>query len=142
MPIHLPPLRDRDNDILLLATNFLQQFCKENNIPIPSISNAAKEKLLNYSYPGNVRELKSAIELAVVMCNGDEILQDDIKFNSIIKEDELVMDEMTLKEYNFKIIKYLLDKYDHNIMLVSKKLDIGKSSIYRYLKEMGEKAKE
>lgn len=138
LPIHLPPLRERDSDAIILAKFFLKEFCLENNLEPLKFSKKAQEKLLNYHYPGNVRELKSVVDLAAVLADGEEIEADDIKFSSIIDENKIGMEEMTLKEYNFRIIRYMLDKYDNNVIKVAKKLDIGKSSIYRYLKEMEE----
>ena len=73
-----------------------------------------------------------------MLTDGNIIEADDIKFSSIIDEDKLTLDELTLKEYNFKIISHMLEKYDDNVLKVAKKLDIGKSTIYRYLKEMEE----
>jgi len=139
-PILLPPLRERDNDTIILAKFFLKEFCKENGLDNMRFSNKAQEKLLSYHYPGNVRELKSVVDLAAVLANDDEIDEEDIKFSSIIDENKLGFEEMTLKEYTFKIIKNMLEKYDNNVLKVAKKLDIGKSSIYRYLKEMEEVA--
>lgn len=138
LPIHLPPLRERDRDIILLAKFFLQQFAKENDMPVLQLSVEAQNTLLKYPFPGNIRELKSIIELSAVMANGTEILPDDISFNSISKESNFLFEEMTLRDYTFKIIKYFLDKYDNNVLKVADKLDIGKSTIYRYLKEMEE----
>ena len=136
LPITLPPLRDRDNDVIILAKYFLQEFCRENGFNNLKFSKSAQDKLLHYHYPGNVRELKSIVDLAAVLANGDEIEVEDIKFSSLIDENKLVIEELTLKEYTFKIIQHMLDKYDNNVMKVAKILDIGKSSIYRYLKEM------
>ena len=67
LPIELPPLRDRGNDILILARHFIENFCRENNIPLKKLTPEAQKKLMNYSFPGNVRELKSLIELAVTL---------------------------------------------------------------------------
>ena len=138
LPIHLPPLRDRGNDIILLARFLLNQFCKENNMAGVTFSKSAQEKLLKYNFPGNVRELKSTIELAAVMAEGQLIEADDIRFNSIRKEENFILEELTMREYTFRIILHFLKKYDNNVLLVAKKLDIGKSTIYRYLKEMEE----
>ena len=138
IPIELPPLRDRDNDILLIASFFLKAFSKENNLGNIKIGKSAQSKLLAYHFPGNVRELKSVIDLAAVMCEDGVIEEDDITFNSLKKENELLYQEMSLRDYNFKIIRHFLDKYDNNVLKVADKLDIGKSSIYRYLKEMKE----
>lgn len=138
LPVHLPPLRDRGKDIVILAKYFLQQFSKDNDLPSLKLAPDTQEKLMNYPYPGNVRELRSVIELAAVMANGELIEPDDINFNSISKETNFLFEEMSLKDYTFKIIRYYLEKYDNNVIHVAKKLDIGKSTIYRYLKEMEE----
>lgn len=138
LPVHLPPLRDRGNDIIILAKYLLRQFCDDNKMQLFTLSNAAQQKLLKYHFPGNVRELKSIIELAAVMAEGDQIEEEDINFTSINREENFVLEELTLKEYVFKIIRHFLNKYDDNVLRVARKLDIGKSTIYRYLKEMEE----
>ncbi|MCG8385052.1 MAG: sigma-54 dependent transcriptional regulator [Cytophagales bacterium] len=138
LPVHLPPLRDRDKDIIVLAKYFLKEFSKENGLPELVLGVEAQEKLMTYPFPGNVRELKSIIELAAVMANGHEVMSEDINFNSISKETNFLFEEMSLRDYTFKIIRYFLDKYDNNVLKVADKLDIGKSTIYRYLKEMEE----
>lgn len=136
LPIQLPPLRDRGQDIIILAKHFLDQFSKENDLKKFKISGDAQEKLLMYHFPGNVRELKSVMDLAAVMADGNEIEGKDITFNTILDEDNLLLKEMTLEVYTYRIIRSYLNKYDNNVLEVAKKLDIGKSSIYRYLKEM------
>jgi len=136
LPIQLPPLRDRGQDIILLARFFLDQFAKENQMPKLKISAEAQNKLLKHPFPGNVRELKSVIELAAVMTDNSEIQPDNINFNSVAGEDAMMLREMTLQEYNYRIIRTFLNKYDNNVLDVARRLDIGKSSIYRYLKEM------
>ncbi|MDN5205579.1 sigma-54 dependent transcriptional regulator [Fulvivirgaceae bacterium BMA10] len=136
LPVSLPPLRERGNDIIIIARYLLDQFCKENGLGKISISKSAQEKLLKYHFPGNVRELKSIIELSAVLTSDDEITEDEINFNSVVKENNFAYEELTLKEYTFRIIQHFLEKYDHNVILVAKKLDIGKSTIYRYLKEL------
>lgn len=136
LPIQLPPLRDRGQDIILLARFFLDQFSKENQMPKLKISPDAQNKLLKHPFPGNVRELKSVIELAAVMADDSEIQGDNINFNSAAGGESMLLREMTLQEYNYRIIRNYLNKYDNNVLDVARRLDIGKSSIYRYLKEM------
>src|SRR6516225_3544832 len=82
LPIMLPPLRERGNDIIILAKNFADGFCRENKIEKKTISPEAQQKLLTYSFPGNVRELKSIMELAVVMTDSENILPEHITLNS------------------------------------------------------------
>jgi transcriptional regulator with PAS, ATPase and Fis domain len=76
------------------------------------------------------------IELAAVMYEDNEIHEENIAFISLEKEGPSLMDEMTLREYTLKIIRHFLNKNDNHVLLVASKLDIGKSSIYRYLIEM------
>lgn len=136
LPIHLPPLRERGNDILLIAKYFLDQFVKENEMSPITLSEEAQQKLLQYSYPGNIRELKSVIELAAVLANNGVILPENITFSPGTRSETLLNKEMTLQEYTYRIIRYYMNKYDNNATEVAQKLDIGKSTIYRYLKEM------
>lgn len=138
LPIELPPLRDRGNDRIVLALYFIEQFAKENNLEPFSISSEAQEKVMNYPFPGNVRELKAIIELAAVMANDGVIEAEDITFHSNSSSYVDIMDtECTLQEFNSRIIRSYLDKYEDNIVEVAKKLDIGKSTIYR-MKKNGE----
>ncbi len=132
LPILLPPLRDRSNDILILAKHFAEVFCKENNMPAVGFSTEASEKLLRYPYPGNIRELKAIIDLAVVMSNGKVLAQDDIIFSQMAQPtDFLSAKEMTLAEYDRIIIKSYLEKYNDDMVLVADKLKVGKSTLYR-----------
>ena len=133
LPIELPPLRERDNDILILSKYFIVAFSDDNKMEAPILSSEAKEKLMKYSYPGNVRELKSFIDLACVMCDGKEIMADDITFNTLGQDEPFTAMEKTLKEYNTEIITYFLKKYNNNVMEVADKLDIGKSTIYNMM---------
>ena len=135
LPIQLPPLKDRGHDILLLAKQFLDSFCSLNKLSKKTFSVAAKEKLLAYQYPGNVRELKAVVELAAVMTISDQIDVDDISFTATRTPVDLLDQDCTLDEFNHKIIRYYLDRYDNNVIETAKKLDIGKSTIYRLMKE-------
>jgi DNA-binding NtrC family response regulator len=138
LPIKLPPLSSRVNDIILLAKFFLKEFAKENDLAVLSLSPDAVKKLMAYNYPGNVRELKAIIELAAVMCDGTLIEPDDIIFSPKKPMANLMLEEKSLRKYTFDIIKYYREKYDDNIIKVAEVLDVGKSTIYRMLKEMKE----
>lgn len=140
LTIALPPLRERENDILVLAKHFITNFCKENKLAEKTLTPDAQQMLMHYSYPGNVRELKSVIELAVVMSSSDSISTDSIFFGtnetaSSVSEDGK---ELTLKEFEERLIHAYLKKYDNNVKLVAEKLDIGQSTIYRMLKAENE----
>lgn len=138
LPIHLPPLRERGQDVIMIAKSFLDQFANDNQMPKFKISQEAQEKLLQYPFPGNIRELKSIIELAAVMAENQEISAQDISFNSTARMESFLYQEMTMQEFMYRIIRHYLNKYDNNVLEVARRLDIGKSSLYRYLKEMEE----
>jgi two-component system, NtrC family, response regulator AtoC len=135
LPIELPPLRERGNDILILANYFTDNFCSENNIKPKKLSPSAQKKLMGYAFPGNVRELKSIVELAVTLSAGDDIEPSDIIINSDDPLSLVTDDTMTLREYQEKIIKATLKKFNNDIKKTAAKLDIGVSSIYRLLKD-------
>ncbi|HRS38032.1 MAG TPA: sigma-54 dependent transcriptional regulator, partial [Bacteroidia bacterium] len=135
LPIHLPPLRERGNDILVIARWLLTQFCKDNRMEALSFSPEAQDKLLRYYYPGNVRELKAMVELAAVLSTGNTITADDIRLENTSNMDAFAFEETTLEEYTMRIIRHFLDKYNNNVVLVARKLGVGKSTIYRYIKE-------
>lgn len=135
LPIHLPPLRDRDQDALLLAKHFINGFCKENKMPVKHLSEDAKQKILRYPWPGNIRELKSLVELGVVMADTDEIQAGDLTINVSDVLPDLLLTPKTMREYSIEIVKHYMAKYDSNTKLVADKLDIGQTTVYRLLKE-------
>jgi DNA-binding NtrC family response regulator len=135
MPIELPALRERGNDVVLLAKYFIDEFTKENKMPAIALSSEGREKLMRYNYPGNVRELKAMIDLAAVMCDGIEIKADDITYTSTKGDEVFTTEERTLRQYTCDIIKFYLKKYDNDVLAVADKLDIGKSTIYKMLQE-------
>ncbi|MEO9869849.1 sigma-54-dependent transcriptional regulator [Ekhidna sp.] len=135
LPIELPPLRERDKDVILLAKYFAEAFAKENSQEVKSFSKEALRKLMNYSFPGNIRELKSIVELAMVMADESEITPDDITFAQKDMLADVLTEEMSMREYQMRIIHLYIKRYDDDIKLIADKLDIGQSTIYRLLKE-------
>ena len=135
LPIDLPPLRDRGNDVIVLAKSFIQQFCKENKLEQKQLSPSASKKLLAYPFPGNVRELKSVIELAATLADEKEITADHLLLEDAENIAGLFTEELTLREYNLRLVKRMLEKYDNKPKVVADKLDIGVATIYRMLKE-------
>ncbi|MFP4471280.1 MAG: sigma-54-dependent transcriptional regulator [Bacteroidales bacterium] len=135
LQIDLPPLRERDKDTLILANFFISEYCRDNKLPQKTLSAEARNKLLSYSWPGNVRELKSVVELAIIMADGEEIGPDDISLSSSEILHEVLSEELTLREYDRRIVKFFLKKYDNNTKAVADKLGIGQTTIYRMMKE-------
>ncbi|MFN4083123.1 MAG: sigma-54-dependent transcriptional regulator [Bacteroidia bacterium] len=134
LPIELPPLRERGNDIILISKHFIDEYCKENKVNKIQLSAEAQTKLLNYQYPGNVRELKAIIDLACVLCDDDTIEAHNITFNSDKNISSILNKELTLEDYNNLIVKTFLERYNDNVIKVAEKLNIGKSTIYRMMK--------
>jgi DNA-binding NtrC family response regulator len=135
LPIELPPLRDRGSDVLILAKFFADEFAKDNKLGQVTIAQDAKDKLMTYHFPGNIRELKAVIELACVMCNDNEITASDISFNSTRQDEIFTFEQKTLRQYTCDIIRHFLKKYDDDVLLVAEKLDIGKSTIYKMIQQ-------
>ena len=135
LSIELPALRDRGNDIILLSKHFIKEFCSENKLPVKSLTSSAVEKLRSYSFPGNIRELKSVIELAITLSDNDEITDENIVLGNDALFNDNLEKEMSLREYNLRIVKRYLNKYNNNTKLVADKLDIGVATVYRMLKK-------
>jgi two-component system response regulator AtoC len=135
LPIELPPLRERANDMLILARHFIGKFCEENNIAVKKLSVQSQKKLMSYPFPGNIRELKSVVELAVTLSENDIIEPVDLVIDRGDPLSDISNDNLTLREYQIKIIKATLKKNNDDIKLAADKLDIGISTIYRILKE-------
>lgn len=135
LPIVMPALRERGNDILLLGKHFIEGFCTSNKLHKKQFSTEAKEKLLAYRYPGNVRELKAVVELAAVMTDSDVISAEDISFTAARTPIDLLDQDLTLEQYTYNIIHHYLERFDNNVLEVAKRLEVGKSTIYRLLKD-------
>jgi DNA-binding NtrC family response regulator len=137
--IWLPPLRERMEDIPLLAQAFLREFAQENEKPSLNFTPDVLDLLLRYAWPGNVRELRTSMEHAVVMCRGDKITPRDlppaVRNAAAGAEAKLpvLRPELTVKEAEKEMIIRLMKETRGNRSLVAKKLGISRSSLYRKL---------
>ncbi|GGK56764.1 sigma-54-dependent transcriptional regulator [Rufibacter glacialis] len=131
--VHLPPLRERGHDILLIANKFLRDFCKQNEMEEKVFTPEAQKKLLSHPYPGNVRELKAVVELAAVLADSRGVTEGDIQLQAPATPSTL--EEKTLDEYIHETVQHYLDKYNYNVIYVADKLKVGKSTIYRMIQK-------
>ena len=133
LPINLPPLRERENDVLIIAKHLMDKFCDENKVAKKNLSTEAKKKLLAHAFPGNVRELKSVIELGCVMAEDKSIEAEHLNVTTQNSITDFILKEASLKEFTIKFIQFYLDKYNYDVLKVARKLDVGKSTIYRMI---------
>lgn len=128
----MPPLRERKEDIPLLAEHFLRRFSQETNKPVDKISRAAIDEMMLYEWPGNVRELENAIERAVVVGKEREIRPADLPFRR--SDDPTFIPKNALKDIEKTHIEKILDNYQWNIAKSSKMLGIDRTTLYSKIK--------
>jgi transcriptional regulator with PAS, ATPase and Fis domain len=143
--IHLPPLRDRVEDIPLLASYFLKCYSQENGKSVTAISDAAMKLLCDYSWPGNIRELENAIEQAVVLSNQPVLAPDDfppaVRSNATSKLTPnlppdgqfLFSDTPTLEEIKKRYVLHVLNRNQGNVSRTARVLNVDRRSLYRML---------
>ena len=136
--IHLPPLRERKDDIPLLAKHFLQQTVKMFKRPVESIHPDAMQLLLNNQWRGNVREFQNAIERAVVLCNGTQLTVNDF-IVGVHKSDSVRPVSMTLEEMEQQLIEATLEEMDGNRRRTAEKLGVSLRWLQYRLKEWAKK---
>jgi len=134
--IALPPLRDRREDIMPLATNFLRQHAQRYRKEIASFDEPARERLLAHSYPGNVRELDHVIERAVLMSQGKQIKASDLGLTTG-RDDSTRLEDMSLEEVEAFLIKKALARADGNARRAAEALGLSRSAFYRRLQHYG-----
>ncbi len=128
----IPPLRKRENDILLLAEHFVKIYGEKYFKPLLVLEKRTTEKLINYSFPGNVRELQYTIERAVIMCESNLIMPEDLVFSPIESQSVAELD-LNLSTLEKNAILQVIQKYNGNISRAAKELGITRTSLYRRL---------
>ena len=136
--IKLPPLRERMEDIPLLADHFMKTYCNKYRKQIKKIAAATLKKLQKYSWPGNIRELQHAIERAVIMSEGSVLNPDDFFFLSEKADAKKDMsDNYNLDEVEKVVIQRAINKHSGNISKAAKELGLTRASLYRRLEKHG-----
>jgi DNA-binding NtrC family response regulator len=139
--VELPALRERGNDVLLLAQKFVSRFAEKLEKPVRGLSSPAAQRLLDYDWPGNVRELENCIERAVTLTRFDQITVDDLPrrvrdhtSSRLIMPSESNPDQMlTLQELERRYIQAVLDAVDGNKSRAAKVLGLDRRTLYRKL---------
>ena len=135
--IHIPPLRERGDDIVLLAEHFLQKYAHKYKKEIQGLSREAKQKLLRYSWPGNVRELQHAIERAVILAQFGWLRPDDFMLTPQPEKKSLLDETLNLEELELKAIQRAMKKAVGNVSNAAELLGITRYTLYRKLEKLG-----
>jgi len=134
----LPPLRQRGEDILLLANHFLQVFSNKYHKESRKISYKAADILLNYNWPGNVRELQHVLERAVIMSDGYEINEHDLQLNpNRFSNQPTIHEEMALGDMEKLMVQKAIDKHKGNISRAAAELGLTRAALYRRIEKFG-----
>ena len=135
--IHIPPLRKRGNDIILLADHFLDRYTRKYKKEIHGLTREAKNKLLKYTWPGNVRELQHTIERAVILGDGSMLKPENFLFHTTSKqkkEEEVILN---LEQLERQAIEKALRISNGNISRAAEYLGITRFALYRKLEKLG-----
>ncbi|KAA9048271.1 sigma-54-dependent Fis family transcriptional regulator [Bacteroides xylanisolvens] len=135
--IHIPPLRERGNDIILLADHFLDRYTRKYKKKIHGLTREAKNKLLKYAWPGNVRELQHTIERAVILGDGSMLKPENFLFHTTSKqkkEEEVILN---LEQLERQAIEKALRISNGNISRAAEYLGITRFALYRKLEKLG-----
>jgi len=139
--IQLPPLRERGDDVLLLARHFLHEFADKYQTDTEELSKAARQKLQAYHWPGNVRELRHTLERAVIMSEGPVLAPDDFSFSPPLQapaqQDEMELDTLNLNDIEQAAVRRALSKHGGNISRAAEELSISRKALYRRIEKYG-----
>ena len=134
--IHLPPLRDRREDLVPLATHFLRQHAAHYRKHFTGFDEGAVKALLAHPWPGNVRELDHAVERAVLMSSGEAVRASDLGLRAG-REGTPRLEDMSLEEVEALLIKKALARFDGNVSHAAEALGLSRSALYRRLQRYG-----
>ena len=126
--LHVPPLRDRGDDVGLLVDFFLEHFRRERGRPKLRLSDAARKQLLKYRWPGNVRQLRNVVDSAVVLAEGNEIMPDDLGLRD---SGAAQLDSLKIEDWERKLIAEALKRVEGSVPEAAKLLGIGRATLYR-----------
>lgn len=130
--IHMPPLRERGHDIILLAQHFLDRFAKETNRQVVGFTQEALDSMLAYDWPGNVREMENTIERAVLLTKNEYLTPEDLGLDRL---EQPMAEAQTLREFERRFVERVLAKHNGNITETAKALGVSRRWLHYRLKE-------
>ena len=135
--IHLPPLRERGEDILLLANHFMERYAKKYNKKIANINSEAGNRLMQYGWPGNVRELQHAIERAIILCDSGTLKPEHFSLNTVqsTPKKHTQSQPKTLAEIEKQAISEALIRCSGNVSKAATELGITRFALYRKMEK-------
>ncbi len=135
--IHLPPLRERVEDIPLLVEHFLDVYCKKYKLPVKRLHTSTLKRLEKHHWPGNIRELQHSVERAVIMSETNVLQPNDFFLSTPDKQetDELLTPDTNLEATEKMLINKVIDKHGGNISKAAKELGITRASLYRRIEK-------
>jgi DNA-binding NtrC family response regulator len=133
--IHVPPLRERREDIPALAGHFLSRYASRYRRPIHGFDAAALQLLLQYAWPGNVRELEHTLERAILMCRTNEIQSADLGLN--LRPQTQNLEELSLEAVESTLIRKALQRYQGNVSQAAEALGLSRGALYRRMEKYG-----
>lgn len=135
--LEIPPLRERGNDILLLADFFLQKYGMKYGKPELHLKEETKKRLLKYNWPGNVRELQHSIEKAVIICDDTTLKTEDFFFKAQGGVRTSVSPNQTLEDMEKEMIEKAIKRHEGNISAIAAQLGITRQTLYNKMKKFG-----
>ena len=135
--VHVPPLRDRREDIPPLAAAFLERHARRYRKAIDGFRPTALQALLEHAWPGNIRELDHAIERAVLMSDGPIVDVEALALRPAREGTSRRLDDMSLEEVEAFLIRKALDRFDRNVSAAAQALGLSRSALYRRLQRYG-----
>jgi len=135
--IRLPPLRERQDDITLLAEHFLRTYASKYRKQLARIPAATLRKLERYPWPGNVRELQHAVERAVILSGSRVLRPEDFLLSTPERGGELVLDTLNLEEVEKATVRKALSRHGGNVSRAARELGLTRTSLYRRLERYG-----
>ena len=135
--IEVPPLRERGNDVMVLADFFLKKYSSKYNKPNLKINQQAQDKLQGYSWPGNIRELQHTIEKAVILSDNHVLKPEDFFMRPVVSGKNITP-EMTLEEMERRMINLAIEKSNGNLSAAAEQLGITRQTLYNKIKKSGQ----